>query len=75
LSWNQSVSQNVAYNTVACGKKSGGPYNAFTYKSGYPITSYSRSPVPKGTWYCVTYAYNAQGKTGGASNEAKAVVP
>lgn len=75
LSWAQSVTPNVAYNTVACGLKSGGPYTLLTYVSKHPIVSFSKSPVPKGTYYCVVSAENAAGQTGGNSNEVKIVVP
>ena len=79
LSWVQNTTpaaaMPLAHNTVACGKKSGGPYTAFTYTSQTPITSFSRSPVPKGTYYCVVTETNAKGKTSAMSSETKAVVP
>lgn len=75
LNWTQSKSLDVAYNTVACGLKSGGPYTLLTYVSKHPIVSFSKSPVPKGTYYCVVSAENAAGQTGGNSNEVKIVVP
>jgi hypothetical protein len=72
LSWDQSVTPGIEFNTIRCGTKSGGPYNALVVKSKSPIVSFKRSGVPRGTYFCVI---TATGKTGesGPSNEIKVV--
>lgn len=75
LNWTQSGSPNLAYNTVGCGKTSGGPYTLFVHVSATPITSFSKTPVPKGTYYCTVTATDASKRLSKVSNEVKIVVP
>lgn len=75
LKWTQSPSPGLAYNTVYCGTKHGGPYTLIKYQSLKPVTSVSKVVNGPGTYYCVVTVTNGGKIESLLSNETKVIVP
>ena len=74
LLWNQSKSDDVAFDKVYCGHQSGGPY-PYSYTSKHPITNVTKWEAEPGDYYCVVTAIDQYGQESDPSNEVHVVVP